>query len=181
MLQLYLYILYFVFALANQVKMFNHPPPLLHTVVICSLNSASILATTGERTQFGCINIQQLHPLMMLYMAFCNRAKELGARDFFIMPSPSASTYIVIELNSCPIQHLVPLHVCFLYLLDTKNSCSFLFVVSSSMSCVAIITSLQLYVYLSLRQNVQYVEYYGHFLRQTTSGCTFVKWIAMTK
>ena len=29
------------------------------------------------------------------------------------------------------------------------------------MSCAAIITSLQLYVYLSLRQSVQYVEYYG--------------------
>ena len=102
MLQLYLYILYFVFALANPVKMFNHPPPLLHAVVICSLNSASILATTGERTQFGCINIQQLHPLMMLYMAFCNRAKELGARDFFIMPSPSANTILLSSLILAP-------------------------------------------------------------------------------
>ena len=34
------------------------------------------------------------------------------------------------------------------------------------MSCAAIITSLQLYVYLSLRQNVQYVEYYGRVFAQ---------------
>ena len=47
------------------------------------------------------------------------------------------------------------------------------------MSCAAIITYLQLYVYLILRQNVQYVEYYGRFLRQTTWSCTFVKWIEM--
>ena len=34
------------------------------------------------------------------------------------------------------------------------------------MSCAAIITYLQLYVYLSLRQNVQYVEYYGRVFAQ---------------
>ena len=57
MLQLYLCILYL--RLPSPVKMFNHPPPLLYTVVTISLNSASILATTGEQTQFGCISIQQ--------------------------------------------------------------------------------------------------------------------------
>ena len=139
----------FAFALANPVQMFNHPPP---PVAHCE----------------------------HLVMAFCNRAKELGARGCFIMPSPTVSrgthALLVIKLNSCPLQHLVQLHACFLCLLDTKNSCSFLFVVTSSMSCAAIMS-----VYLSLRQNVQYVEYYGRFLRQTTLGCTFVKRIAMTK
>ena len=169
-----------VYALANPVKMFNRPAP-----PCCTLWSPSPWTLhpswPQQASELNSVAsaFDNQHPVMMLNMAFCNTAKELVANTR--TPSLGANIYIVIKLNSCPIQYLVLLHIYFLCLLDTKNSCSFLFVVTSSISCAAIITSLQLYVYLSLRQNIQYVEYYGRFLRQTTSSCTFVMWIEMKK